>query len=153
MLHTLFPTFLAIVWITFPSCIYGHFRIRTLSDVGALDRRLHTSPRTPATRTDTVSGSARAKPARSRFHGCKLPSAARLSSFHCTFCFFRTVNDDHSIAGRHRASQSMCEPYTGTYSTVAHSWPSVCVYTGVCVLVSTLCACRLASTACIYFCI
>ena len=142
------------------------------------DRRLHTPPRTPATPTDTASGPARAKPAplaaalymrrrihvsyeeedtllrlQLRFHGCKLPSAARLSSLHCTFRFFRTVNNDHSIAGWHRASQSMCEPYTGTYSTVAHSRPSVCVYNGVCVPVSTLCVCRLASTACIYFCI
>jgi hypothetical protein len=50
-------------------------RTRTLSAAGALDRRLHTSPRGP---TDTFSGPERAKPARNSFHCCKLLSAVRL---------------------------------------------------------------------------
>ena len=50
-------------------------RTRMLSAAGALDRRLHTSPRGP---TDTFSGPERAKPARNSFHCCKLLSAVRL---------------------------------------------------------------------------
>ena len=56
-------------------------RTRTLSDMGALDRRLYTSHHAP---TDTVSrlGPDRVKLAR---NGCMLPSAVRLSlSRYCT---------------------------------------------------------------------
>jgi hypothetical protein len=57
------------------------FRTRTLSDTGALDRRLYTSPHSLRI-TPRIPGPV--KPARNSFRGCKLLSAVRLSSSHCT---------------------------------------------------------------------
>jgi hypothetical protein len=94
-------------------------RTRTLSVAGALDRRLHTSPRAP---TDTVSAPERAKPARNSFHGCKLLSAARLSSYHCTRPHPCTVTaahhpntrppDTHAISARLEYQGSLVNTYS-----------------------------------------
>jgi len=57
------------------------FRTRTLSDTGDLDRRLYTLPHSLRI-TPRIPGPV--NPARNSFHGCKLLSAVRLSSSHCT---------------------------------------------------------------------
>ena len=68
------------------------FRTRTLSDTGDLDRRLYTSPHSLRI-TPRIPGPV--NPARNSFHGCKLLSAVRLSSSHCTRPHPCTVTAKH----------------------------------------------------------
>jgi hypothetical protein len=92
-------------------------RTRTLSAAGALDRRLHTSPRA---RTDTFTGPASAKPARNSFHDCKLLSAVRLSSSHCTRphpCTVTAAHHPHTRPPDIPARLAYQRSLVNTYST------------------------------------
>jgi hypothetical protein len=93
------------------------FRTRTLSDTGALDRRLYTSPHSLRI-TPRIPGPV--KPSRNSFHGGKLLSAMRLSSSHCTRphpCTVTAAHHPHTRPPDIQARLAYQRSLLNTYST------------------------------------